>query len=104
MRLFHGDGPAVQLESGNQKGGHYFCPNCDMHAYQTDDISYSYQLKLKSFTDIQQRVISGKNGKKYSMKGKFKPFAQLSSKEIKEELISRDISTKETTKKILKKS
>ena len=28
MRFFHGDGPAVQFESGNQKGGHYFCPNC----------------------------------------------------------------------------
>ena len=47
MRLFHDDGPAVQFESGNQKGGHYFCPTCDIHACQTDDISYSYQLKLK---------------------------------------------------------
>ena len=31
MQLFHGDGPAVALESGNQKGGHYFCPSCDLH-------------------------------------------------------------------------
>ena len=104
MRLFHGDGPAVQLESGNQKGGHYFCPTCDIHACQIDDISYRYQLKSRSFTDIQQKVISGKYGKKYSIEGKCKPFAQLSSKEIKEELVSRDVSTKKTPKKILKKS
>ena len=70
MRLFHGDGPAVQLESGNQKGGNYFCPTCDIHAFQTDDISYSYQLKLRSFTYIQQKDISGKYGKKYSIEVK----------------------------------
>ena len=26
MRVFHGDAPAAQLEAGQQKGGHYFCP------------------------------------------------------------------------------
>ena len=107
MRLFHGDGPAVQLESGNQKAGQYFCPSCDVHLYQTDDISYSYQLKLRSLADIQHKIIFGKYGKKYSMEGKVKPLAQLSCEEIKEELISRHILTKETTKinleKILKK-
>ena len=33
MRFFHGDGPSVQIEAGNQKGGSYFCPNCLMHHF-----------------------------------------------------------------------
>ena len=46
MRIFHGDGPAAQLEAGQQKGGHYFCPSCGVHLFQTDDISHCYQLKI----------------------------------------------------------
>ena len=40
MRFFRGDGPASALESGNQKGGHYFCPSCNIHIYNTHDISH----------------------------------------------------------------
>ena len=103
MRLFHGDGPAVQFESGHQKGGHYFCPNCEVCLYQTDDISYSYQLKVNSLKYKQQMVISGKYGRKHSVEGKIKPFQKLTAIELKEELSSRQISTsmKKTTKKDL---
>ena len=31
MTLFNGDGPAMQFEAENQKGGHYFCPNCEIN-------------------------------------------------------------------------
>ena len=31
MRFFKGDGPAAAFEAGNQKGGYYFCPTCDVH-------------------------------------------------------------------------
>ena len=63
MRLFKGDGPAVALEAGNQKGGYYFCPCCDVHAYLTDDISYSYQQSMKSVENMQSRVTEGKFGR-----------------------------------------
>lgn len=98
MRLFHGDGPAAQLEGGNQKGGHYFCPTCDVFLYQTDNITYSYQLKSNSLQEIQHKVISGKYGLINSNKGKLKPFAALSTKELHEELNSRKISTNATMK------
>ena len=35
MRLFKGDGPAIAFEAGNQKGGYYFCPCCDVHGCLT---------------------------------------------------------------------
>ena len=57
MRIFHGDGPAVQLESGNQKGGHYFCPACEVHLFQTDDISHRYQLNHQSLQDKRDKVL-----------------------------------------------
>lgn len=44
MRFFHADGPVMRFEAGNQKGGHYFCPNCDINFIQTEDISHCYQL------------------------------------------------------------
>ena len=43
MRFFKGDGPAAAFEAGNQKGGYYFCPTCDVHICLTDDISHCYQ-------------------------------------------------------------
>ena len=101
MRMFHGDGPAAQLENGNQKGGHYFCPNCEVHIHLAHDITYNYQLKLKSFEDMKDKVMDGKYGRKYSVDGKIKPFEELKKGEITEELISRDISPDKTTKKDL---
>ena len=101
MRLFHGDGAAVQFESGHQKGGHYFCPNCVVCLYETDDISYSYQLKVNSLKYKQQKITSEKYGRKHSVEGKMKPFQQLIATELKEELSSPQIpiSTTKTTEK-----
>ena len=42
MRLFHGDGPAAQLEAGQQKGGNYYCPVCEISAHRCNDIAHSY--------------------------------------------------------------
>jgi hypothetical protein len=40
MRLFHGDSPARQYESGQQKGGHFYCPVCGANAHQVYDIKH----------------------------------------------------------------
>ena len=57
MRFFHGDGPATAFEAGNQKGGHYFCPTCDVHICLTDDIAHSYQQNLISLEEKQKKVL-----------------------------------------------
>ena len=56
IRFFHGDGPAIQFEAGNQKGGHYFCPNCDINYIQTDDINHCYQLPITTLFFKQKKV------------------------------------------------
>ena len=68
MRFFHGDGPSAALEAGNQKGGYYFCPSCDVHLCQTDNIAYCYQQKTRSLAEKQNLVVSGTFGKINSLK------------------------------------
>ena len=70
MRFFHGDGPASALEAGNQKGGYYFCPSCDVNLCNTDIISYSYLQKICSLEDIRHKVLKGTFGKIRSQEGK----------------------------------
>ena len=91
MRMFTGDLPAVALESGNQKGGFYFCPSCDIHICQTDDISGSFQKNIRSLAFRQKEVLKGKFGKMNSLKKQTNPFENLTAEEMKQELMSRDI-------------
>ena len=91
IRLFHGDGPASAFEAGNQKGGYYFCPSCDVHACLTDDIAHCYLKKMSSLSEKQNKVLRGKFGRHNSRIQKTCPFAKLSAKQIHEELKSRNI-------------
>ena len=103
MRFFHGDGPAAAFEAGNKKGGHYFCPTCDINICLTDDIVHTYQQKYVSLKDRQNLVLQGEFGKTNSLKRLMEPFKKLSAIQLKAELLSRniDISDLKTTKKAL---
>ena len=101
MRVFHNDGSA--LVTGNQKGGHYFCPSCDIHICQTDDISCCYHKKFRSLAYNQNEVLKGKFGKINSSQKHSYPFEKLSVNQLQQELQSRsvDISHLKKTKKDL---
>ena len=101
--MFHGDGPASALEAGNQKGGHYFCPSCDIHICQSDDISCCYQKKFRSLSYRQNEVLKGKYGKINTINKNSQPFENLSHVQLQKELLSRkvDISSLKSTKKDL---
>ena len=97
MHFFHGDGPACALEAGNQKGGHYFCPSCDIHLCQTDDIACTYQQKIKSYAEKQSLILAGKFGRSNSLSSlekKALPFEKFTVVELKSELTSRNIDVK----------
>ena len=86
MRFLHGDGPAASFEAGNQKGGHYFCPSCDVHSSFTDNISYSYQLALHSLEDIRPMVLQENIVKERSMKKVTCPLENLNADDLRKEL------------------
>ena len=81
----------MQFETGNQKGGHYFCANVDINYIQTDGISYCYQLPITTLSCKQKQVIDGKYGKENSIQSKVKPFMSLEKNELMQELSSRSI-------------
>ena len=93
-RFLHGDGPAAAFEAGNQKGGHYFCPSCDVHSSFTDNISYSYQLALHSLEDIRPMVLQENIGKERSMKKVTCPLENLNADDLRKELSKRKVDFK----------
>ena len=50
-RFFHGDSPARQFESGQQKGGNYFCSNCGCHATWVKELDDALRCPLVSLED-----------------------------------------------------
>lgn len=93
MRMFHGDGPALQMEAGNQKGGHYFCPSCEVLLASSHSIGYTYNLSHQSYLQKQQMIMRGRYAKINTNTGKLKPFQGLNAKQLKEELESRGVNT-----------
>lgn len=93
MRVFHGDGPAAQLEAGQQKGGHYFCPTCGIHASRCNDIAHAYYLPSFTYQQRFDKVMEGKISQSRTTRRQFKPFEKLSAALLKTELKSRKLSS-----------
>ena len=91
VRMFHGDGPACQLEVGQQKGGYFYCTSCDIHAAGTTDIVSTYYAKYRSMSDRINLVMKGTFGKKHTLAKSFKPFGNLKVDELKKELNSQNL-------------
>ena len=91
MRFFAGDGPSAAMESGNQKGGHYFCCSCGTHISSTHDISYTFQQKHRSFKDRAEHVLKGSFGKQRSSQLDTQPFDRMTVPQLIRELDSRNV-------------
>ena len=94
MLVSHDDSPAAQLEAGQQKGGHYFCPTCGIHASKCFDIAHAYYLPSFTYQQRFEKVMEGKISHSFSTKRKYKPFQDLSADLLKTELKSRRLSSK----------
>jgi hypothetical protein len=91
MQFFHGDSPARQYESGQQKGGHFYCPVCGANAHRVYELEYCLRSKYISLAERQQVVLQGPIGQKKSLERNNKPFAKLSKQELIRELSGRGI-------------
>ena len=94
VRVFHGDGPACQLEAGQQKGGNFYCTGCNIHASATTDITKTYIALYRDLSERIELVMKGAVGKRNTLAKSFKPFGSMKIAELKEELLSRNISDK----------
>ena len=91
MQFFKGDGAAVAFETGQQKGCHFFCSVCGMHAVLSDELDHVFRCKHRSLKDKQQLILGGPVGKKNSHLGRPKPLKALKKGELLEELRGRGL-------------
>ena len=82
MRFFHGHSPARQLESGQQKGGNFYCLGCGVNAQQAYDLDICFSCHYMSLATRQQLVLSGPLGRKNSLGKASKPFQNMKKDEL----------------------
>ncbi|CAB4010365.1 Hypothetical predicted protein [Paramuricea clavata] len=102
MRFFHGDSPARQLESGQQKGGNFYCSGCGANAQQAYQLDICFSCHYLSLIDRQQLVLAGPPGRKNSLAKAPKPFQKLKKDELIRELNTRGIYEGESKKELEK--
>ena len=92
LRFFHGDSPARQFESGQQKGGNYYCSSCGCHAARANELDYASNCKLVSLEDRQDAMMKpGTVARSNSLKQKSKPVGGLSKEQLGRELAARGV-------------
>ena len=102
MRFFHGDSPARQFESGQQKGGNYYCSGCGANAQRVYELDYCFRCPYMSLTDRQQLVLDGPFGRTNSQAKTNKPLKNLKKQELIQELNTRRIHDGEKKKELEK--
>ena len=63
LRLFTADGPAVELEAGQQKGENFYCP-CGIHTDDACDIETAFRQKTMSLEERREFILAGPVGKR----------------------------------------
>ena len=81
MRFFKGDGPAVEYESGQQKGGYFYCI-CGIHSDRVTESDHAFQCPMKTVDERQKTVLVGSVGHQNTLNKKPKSFAYLSKADI----------------------
>jgi len=99
MRFFHGDSPAQNFKSGQQKGGHYYCSGCGVHASRVFELDHTFKCKFVSLKDHQDCVLKGLIGRN-SVNKKSKPLSNLKKQHLIRELGSREIFQGDTKKEL----
>ena len=94
VRVFHGDGPAQQIEAGSKIGGNYPCVGCIAQSSPFSDLAHCYRADTLSISARQASVTTGKAWKN----GGTKPLDKLHVKDLRVELQAHGITTKKRTK------
>ena len=75
IRFLHGDGPACELEAGQQKGGDFPCWICLVDINQSYDVPYVYYQPIMGLNDRISKILHTNSSK---MKAKIKAYAHVS--------------------------
>ncbi|KAK3715334.1 hypothetical protein QZH41_010105 [Actinostola sp. cb2023] len=98
MRFCKGDGPAVELESGQQRGGHYYCSGCAIHQDRTNELDHAFRCPPVTFKERQEFVLQGPVSRARSLNHNPNPFSNLSKDELEREVRGRGLEVKNNLK------
>ena len=91
MKFCKGDGLSLEFESGNQRGGHYYCSGCKIHANRTYELDHAFRCPYITLQERQQMVLKWRLGLQRSLALHPKPFANLKKEDLKVELLERGL-------------
>ena len=91
MRFCKGDGPSLEFECGNQRGGYFYCPGCKIHAARTYELDHAFRCPHITLKERQQAVLKGRIGLRRSLDLHPKPLANLRKEDLKTEVIGRGL-------------
>ena len=91
-RMFHGDHPSQEVESGEQLGGNYGCCGCIMSSTQYFDHIASLRAPQITLEERRKKVIAGPAGKE-RRNGGVQPFQQMSKDDLIRECKGRNLPT-----------
>ena len=91
-RMFHGDHPSQEVESGEQLGGNYGCCGCTMSSTQYFDHIASLRAPQITLEERRKKVIAGPAGKE-RRNGGVQPFQQMSKDDMIRECKGRNLPT-----------
>jgi hypothetical protein len=89
LRVFTGDNPARQFESGQQRGGHFSCL-CGVRSSEHNNFISCYTKEPITLEERRQHVVAGEVWQRITS-GTVNPFQGLKKNEIVDELESRGI-------------
>ncbi|KAK3107278.1 hypothetical protein FSP39_010990 [Pinctada imbricata] len=89
LRVFSGDNPARQFESGQQRGGSYSCI-CGINVEDHTNLECAFRTLPSSLEERRQVVVAGSLWRQLQ-NGKINPFQNLKKQEIVDELEARGI-------------
>ena len=96
--FFKGDGPAVEFESGQQKGGSFYCI-CGIHADRVTELDHASRCPIKTVEERRQKVLNGPIGNQNTLDKKPKPFGNLSKADVEFELHERHLAWRQNMNK-----
>ena len=91
-RMFHGDHPSQEVESGEQLGGNFGCCGCTMSSTQYSDHVASLRAPQITLEERRKKVIAGPAGKE-RRNGGVQPFQQMSKDDLIRECKGQNLPT-----------
>lgn len=105
MRFCKGDGPAVELECGQQRGGYFYCAGCAIHANRIHELDHAFRCPSITLEERQQSILRGPISRKYSLALRPNPCDNLTKAELEQEIRGRKLTVgTSTTKSAMQKA